>query len=188
MYTSLHLLLYICVYFEHLTDDMYYSCEMTPTGIPRQPKGRQSDAQESPLGPQGAPKMHKICTKYAHICTNMHKMCTKCAHKIRTRASGPVSICFQNNYKKVPSLSESGNPEESNFNEILCFCGKWQTSFGLRLRSRIGVWASCFHSLGLYLCHLFFQCFFDILGGDPLTCKSGAGAASSPARALVSTQ
>ena len=34
------------------------------------------------------------------------------------------------------------------------------------------------HSLGLYLCSLFFQCFVDVLGGDPLTCKSSAGAAS----------
>ena len=37
----------------------------------------------------------------------------------------------------MPRHSESGSPEESNFSDILRFCGKWQTAFGLRRRGRI---------------------------------------------------
>ena len=43
-------------------------------------------------------------------------------------------------------------PSGSFFDDILSFCRKWQTAFGLRLRGRIGVGASCFHSLGIPLC------------------------------------
>ena len=44
-----------------------------------------------------------------------------------------------------------GEPGGEHFDDILSFCRKWQTAFGLRLRGRIGVGASCFHSLGLHV-------------------------------------
>jgi hypothetical protein len=44
-----------------------------------------------------------------------------------------------------------GEPGGEYFDDILSFCRKWQTAFGLRLRGRIRVGASCFHSLGLHV-------------------------------------
>ncbi len=54
--------------------------------------------------------------------------------------------------KKVPKLIENGARNENIFDDILSLCEKWQTAFGLRLRGRIGVGASCFHALGIPLC------------------------------------
>ena len=67
--------------------------------------------------------------------------------------------------EKVAKNTENGSPKESIFNEILSFCKKWQTAFGLRLRGRIRVLASCFHSLGLPWRPWIFQCFFDVFWG-----------------------
>ena len=58
--------------------------------------------------------------------------------------------------KKVPKLIENGTRNEDIFDDILSLCEKWQTAFGLRLRGRIGVRASCFHPLGVHVCPLFF--------------------------------
>ena len=52
------------------------------------------------------------------------------------------------------------------------FCKKWQPAFGLRLRGQIGVRASCFYSLSLNWCPLFFQRFFDVFWGHPGIPKS----------------
>ena len=62
--------------------------------------------------------------------------------------------------KKVPKLIQNGTRNGVIFNDILSLCEKWQTAFGLRLRGRIGVRASCFHPLGVNLCPLFFSRFF----------------------------
>ena len=43
-------------------------------------------------------------------------------------------------------------PMGSYFDDISCFCRKWQTAFGSSGRGQIGVGASCFHSLGIPLC------------------------------------
>ena len=60
-------------------------------------------------------------------------------------------------------------PSGSFFDDILSFCRKWQTAFGLRLRGRIGVGASCFRSLSLHWWPLFFQRFFNVFWGYPGT-------------------
>ena len=44
-----------------------------------------------------------------------------------------------------------GEPGGEYFDDILSFCRKWQTAFGLRLRGRIGVGASCFDTWGLHV-------------------------------------
>ena len=62
------------------------------------------------------------------------------------------------------------------FDDILSFCKKWQTAFGLRLRSRIGVRASCFYCLRLHWCPWFVKRFFNVFWGHPGTLKSAAGA------------
>ena len=72
-------------------------------------------------------------------------------------------------------MIEDGTRNEDIFDDILSLCEKWQTAFGLRLRGRIGVRASCFHSLGLHWCPLFFQCFFDVFWGHPGTLFHGVG-------------
>ena len=71
--------------------------------------------------------------------------------------------------------TQNGRRNGDIFNDILSFCGKWQTAFGLRLCSRIRVRAPCFHSLGLPWCPLFFQRFFDVFWGHPGTPKSAVG-------------
>ena len=74
--------------------------------------------------------------------------------------------------KKVTQMIETGIANECIFNDILSLGKKWQTAFGLRLRGRIGVRASCFYSLSLHCCPLFFQCFFDVFWGHPGTQNS----------------
>ena len=54
--------------------------------------------------------------------------------------------------KKGTKKNRIWKPSGSYFDDISSFCRKWQTAFGLRLRGRIGVGASCFHSLGIPLC------------------------------------
>ena len=58
--------------------------------------------------------------------------------------------------KKVPKLLENGTRNGVIFDDILSLCEKWQTAFGLRLRGRIGVRASCFHPLGVHVCPAIF--------------------------------
>ena len=48
--------------------------------------------------------------------------------------------------RKVPTKHRIGEPGEEYFDDILSFRRKWQTVFGLRLRGRTGIGASCFHS------------------------------------------
>ena len=73
---------------------------------------------------------------------------------------GPFWQLWSNKYEKVQKLIENGTRNEGIFDDILSLCEKWQTAFGLRLRGRIGVRASCFHPLGVNLCPLFFSRFF----------------------------
>ena len=45
-----------------------------------------------------------------------------------------------------------GEPGGEYFNDILRFCRKWQTAFGLRLRGRIRVGALGFDTLCVHVC------------------------------------
>ena len=54
--------------------------------------------------------------------------------------------------KKVPKKHRIEEPGGQYFDDILSFCKKWQTAFGLRLRGRIGVGASYFRSLEVHVC------------------------------------
>ena len=65
-------------------------------------------------------------------------------------------------WKMLKKGYQNGRRKKDKFNDILSFCGKWQTAVGLRLCSRIRVRAPCFHSLGLPWCPWIFQCFFDV--------------------------
>ena len=82
------------------------------------------------------------------------------------RALDPFSNFGAKVTKKVAKLMENGTRNQCMFDDILSLCEKWQTAFGLRLRGRIGVRASCFHSLSLHWCPLFFPCFL-ISSGAP---------------------
>ena len=82
--------------------------------------------------------------------------------------------------KKIPKMIEKGTTNGSTFDDILCFCGKWQTAFGLRLCSRIKVRAPCFQPLSLHCCPLFFQCFFDVFWGFLGIPKSGSASEAAP--------
>ena len=78
-------------------------------------------------------------------------------------------------WKRLEKGTQNDRPNGGIFNDILSFCRKWQTAFGLRLRGRIRVLAPCFHSLGLHGCPLFFQCFFDVFWGAPGSSFLGFG-------------
>ncbi len=57
--------------------------------------------------------------------------------------------------EKAPKVVQNhriGEPGGEYFDDILSFCRKWQTAFGLRLRGRISVGAPCFDTLGLHVC------------------------------------
>ena len=92
-----------------------------------------------------------------------------CLFSTLGRALAPFRQFWGKDAETVPKITENGIPEESIFSGILRFCSKCQTAFGLRLRGRIGVRASCFHSLSLHWCPLFFQCFFCVFWGPPGT-------------------
>ena len=55
-------------------------------------------------------------------------------------------------YQKGQKKHRIGEPGGKDFDDILSFCEKWQTVFGLSQRGRIGVGASCFHALGFHVC------------------------------------
>ena len=169
-----------------------------PAGIPREPKGGQSDEKESPLGAQCVPKGNTMVTQWWHNGNTMvtqwlhngYTMVTQWLHNgymeessIQNPCIGPIWHFYLEILQKGTKHQWKEEPGGGQFQWYFGFCRKWQTSFGSRLRSRIGVWASWFHWLDLYLCLLCFQCLFDVFGGDLLTWKSAARAASSPARA-----
>ena len=49
--------------------------------------------------------------------------------------------------KKTPKMIEKGTTNGSTFDDILCFCRKWQTAFGSSRLDRIGVRPLCFRPL-----------------------------------------
>ena len=51
--------------------------------------------------------------------------------------------------KKVPKVIENGSRNRDIFDDILSFCGKWQTAFGLRLPTPNTLRASSFHPFTL---------------------------------------
>ena len=54
--------------------------------------------------------------------------------------------------KKAQQNHRIGEPGGEHFDDLLSFCRKWQTAFGVRLRGRIRVGASCFDTLSLHVC------------------------------------
>jgi hypothetical protein len=56
--------------------------------------------------------------------------------------------------KKVPKVTENGSQNRDIFEDILRFCGKWQTAFGLRLPTPNTLRASSFHPFTLPFEHL----------------------------------
>ena len=56
--------------------------------------------------------------------------------------------------KKVLQIIQNGSQHGNIFDDILSFCGKWQTAFGLRLPTPNAHRATCFHPLALPFEHL----------------------------------
>ena len=91
------------------------------------------------------------------------------------RALDPFSNFGAKVTKRVSKLIENGTRNKDLCHDILSLCEKWQTAFGLRLRSRIGVRASCFQALGLQLCPVFLQQYIDVFWGAPGSSIHGFG-------------
>ena len=87
----------------------------------------------------------------------------------------------------MPRHSESGSPEESNFSDIFSLLWKVANSIWTApARSELGL-GLLFSLVEPILVPFVFRRLFDVVDDESLTCKSDAGAASSPARAIVST-
>ena len=69
--------------------------------------------------------------------------------------------------KKASKINENGSPQERIFNDILGFCKKWQTAFGLRLRGRILCLGLLFSLFDHPLVPFVFSTFFCRLLGSP---------------------
>ena len=84
--------------------------------------------------------------------------------------------------KKVPKKHRIKEPGGQYFDDILSFCRKWQTAFGLRLRGRIRVGAPCFlcfrSATGLSTCSL--------MGRPSTAAGSTSPSASTRPRAVCS--
>ena len=99
----------------------------------------------APLGLQfGSPGV--ILAPLGHHCCHLLSLLGVALDPLNTfREKG------RNKNQKGQNKHRIGVPGGKDFDDILSFCRKWQTAFGLRLRGRIGVGASCFHSLGLHV-------------------------------------
>ena len=69
---------------------------------------------------------------------------------------GPFWQLWDKSHEKGTKIDRKWDQKSDIFDDISSLCEKWQTAFGLRLRGRIGVRASCFHSLGVHVCPAIF--------------------------------